>query len=133
MLQRQALRGRRILVIEDEWPLAAFIRDSLEDAGAVVIGLAGDCREAVNILDGTGVEAVILDLHLQGGTSHMLAHLLEMRGVPYLFATGYALDAAPISPGVMVLKKPFTDTDLLAAVETLFDGPTVGQHLKALS
>ena len=132
MSQRRALGGKRILVVEDEWVVAASIRDILEAAGAVVIGLPSNCREAIQILDGTGVEAVILDLHLQGGTSHMLAHLLEMRGIPYLFATGYVSEAKTVSPGVKLLAKPFTDRTLLAAVETLLDGPTVGQRLQAL-
>lgn len=75
------------------------------------------------MLDGTGVEAVILDLYLQGITSHMVAHLLERRGIPYLVVTGNGRDTANISPGAQVLRKPFTDGQLLAAVEILLDGP----------
>ena len=133
MPQPQRLARKRILIVEDEWAVAAFMRDTLETAGAVVVGLPGNCRDAIQVLNGTGVEAVILDLHLQGGTSHMLAHLLEMRGIPYLFATGYVPESVTVTPGVKILRKPVSDRDLLAALETLLDGPQAGQHLKALS
>ena len=133
MLQPQALRGNRILVVEDEWPIAAFIRDTLENAGATVIGLAADCREACNVLDGTGVDAAVLDLHLGGSSGHMLAHLLELRGIPYLFATGYAPEAIKAHPGVTILQKPFPGEDLVWAVSTLLDGRPIGQRVKALN
>ena len=61
----------------------------------------------------------------------MLPHLLELRGVPYLFATGYLPVETMVSPGVMVLRKPFSAADLLAAVETLLTGK-VEQRVKAL-
>ena len=133
MPQRQRLAQKRILIVEDEWAMARFMRDTLETAGAVVVGLSGNSREAIQVLDGTGVEAVILDLYLQGSTSHMVAHLLEMRGIPYLFVTGDGQDTATIAPGVQVLRKPFTDGQLLEAVATLLDGPQAGQRSKALS
>lgn len=133
MLQPQTLRGRRILVVEDEWPVAAFIRDTLEDAGAVVVGLAADCRDACNVLEGAGVEAAVVDLHLGSSSGHVLAHLLEMRDIPYLIETGYAPEAIKAHPGVMILQKPFLGEDLVWAVSTLLDGRPVGQRAKALS
>jgi CheY-like chemotaxis protein len=133
MPHRQRLSQKRILIVEDQWATAKFMRDVLETAGAVVVGLAANSREAIQVLEGTGVEAVILDIHLLGSTSHMVAHLLEMRGIPYLFATGHSQDTATISPDVTVLRKPFTDGQLLEAVETLLNGPRAGQRPTALS
>jgi CheY-like chemotaxis protein len=122
MLHRQALRGKRILVVEDEWAQAAVMRDALEDAGAVVVGLAADSRQACNLLDGTAADAAVVDLHLDGGTGHMFAHLLDLRGIPFLIVTGYVPEATKAHPGVIVLPKPFRGEELVWGVETLIDG-----------
>jgi CheY-like chemotaxis protein len=133
MLHRQALRGKRILVVEDEWAQAAVMRDVLEDAGAVVVGLAADSRQACNLLDGTAADAAVVDLHLDGGTGHMLAHLLDMRGIPYLIATGYVPEATKAHPGVIVLPKPFRGEELVWAVESLLDGRAQQWRVEAFS
>ena len=133
MLHWQALRGKRILVVEDEWAQAAVVRDTLEDVGAIVVGLAADCREACDILDGTAADAAVLDLHLAVGTGHMLAHLLELRGIPYVIATGHVAEATKVHPGVSVLQKPFRGEELVWAVETLLDGRTAQYGGKAFS
>ena len=110
--------------------LGAFIRDTLEDAGAGVSGLAGDCREVVNVLDGTGVEAVILDLLLQGVPALRWPTcskcVVPLRVRDRLRPRGH--NGLSCRNGAAKL----TDRDLLAAVETLLDGLTVGQRLKAL-
>ena len=62
----------------------------------------------------------------------MLAHLLEMRGIPYLFETGYAPEALKAHPGVRILQKPFSAEDLVWAVSTLLDGRPTEQGVKAL-
>ena len=131
MTRNQTLRGRRILVVEDEAAIAHFIRETLEGAGATIVGVAGDCFEARRILDGTGVEVAIVDLHLGGGSGHSLGHLLSMRKIPFLFATGYAVEASRDQPGSMVLQKPFDATDLVAAVVGLLNGRTGAQRTAA--
>lgn len=133
MLLPQALRGKRILIVEDEWAQAAFIRDTLDDAGAVIVGLAADCREACDILDGTGAEAAIVDLHLRSGSGHMMVPLLKSRRIPYLIATGFAPEATKAHPGVIVLEKPFRAEELVWALETLLDGRADQWRVKALS
>ena len=123
MLQQQTLSGKRILVVEDEWGVAMFVRQTLEDAGATVVGVADTCLDACQILDGTGVEAAVIDLHLRGGgTGHPLAHLLALRGIPFLIGTGHAAEASRVHPDAIVLQKPFSGADLIAAVESLLGG-----------
>ena len=119
---RPPLDGRRILVVEDEATVARFIRETLEGAGATVVGVAGDCLEARRLLDGTGIEAAVIDLHLRGSTGHSLAHLLSMRKVPFLFETGHAIEVLRVHPDAMVLQKPFSATELIDAVKGLLNG-----------
>ena len=119
---RPPLDGRRILVVEDDAIIARFILETLEGAGATVVGVAGDCLEARRLLDGTGIEAAVIDLHLHGSTGHSLAHLLSMRKVPYLLETGHAMEALRDHPNAMVVQKPFSAPDLIDAVKDLLSG-----------
>jgi hypothetical protein len=63
----------------------------------------------------------------------MLAHLLELRGIPYLIATGYVPEATKAHPGIIVLQKPFRADELVWAVETLLDGRAEQWRVEALS
>lgn len=118
MQQARPLQGRRILVLEDAIPVLLFMKAALEDAGAVVL-TATDQASAVRILDGTGIAAAVLDVRLELGTTHMLAHLLKMRRIPFLFQTGFPDDAAIAHPEATILPKPFTADQLVAAVQRL--------------
>jgi DNA-binding response OmpR family regulator len=113
------LSGRRILILEDEPQMAALLRRVLEDAGATVIGPTSDGSEAIQLLDGTGVEAAVVDWRVGAGNANTFAHLLTLRRIPFLFHTGVSDEAASQHPGVPVLAKPFRAEQLLAAVEAL--------------
>ena len=116
------LDGRRILVVADDATTAHLIRKTLEDVGATVVGVARDTLEARRLLDGSGIEAAVIDLHLNGNTGHSLAQFLSMRKIPCLFETGNAMQASSVNPDEMVLQKSLSGTDLINAVKDLLSG-----------
>jgi CheY-like chemotaxis protein len=69
-----ALRGRSILVIEDEMLIGMGIRTALEGAGALVTGL----------VEHDGLAAAIMDHALADGDSTELCQRLKARGIPYV-------------------------------------------------
>lgn len=111
------LRGRRILVVEDEALVAMLVEDALLDAGCTVLGPATSVEQALSLLRHNRPEAAVLDLNLSGHTSAPVADALVALGVPFLVATGYGAEGLP--PGhedAPVLAKPY-DTSVLT--ETL--------------
>jgi CRP-like cAMP-binding protein/CheY-like chemotaxis protein len=89
-LMKGPLRGRRILVVEDEYVMAEDIRTNLERAGAAVLGPAPTVREALRLLTSQAhVDGAVLDVNLAGEMVYPVADRLRQRGVPFLFATGY--------------------------------------------
>lgn len=115
-------RGRRrsfLLVVEDEAPVARMMVAALESQGHQVL-LAATGADALELLHAlrSQVALVLLDLVLPGMSAESLYRLLRAvaPGLPVLFTTGREDLARSLDPGVAVLPKPFTDTELLAAV-----------------
>ncbi len=75
-----ALRGRRVLVIEDDGDTREFLRLSLEHRGAIV-RVAGSGAEALRLLDRNPVDVVLSDLMLPEGDGYSVIHAIRARGM----------------------------------------------------
>ena len=93
------LLDRRILVVEDDYLIAASLAEVLEEAGAVVVGPFGRVPDALAAIRGAGgpFAGAVLDVDLHGETSYAVADALTERGVKLVLTTGY--DANAIAPG----------------------------------
>ena len=89
------LRGRTLLVVEDEYIVAADLAMRLEDAGAAVVGPAGSVEEALDLVqsEGSTLDAAVLDVNLAGQRVYPVADALIARGVPFVLTTGYDASA----------------------------------------
>lgn len=109
-----SLRGRRILVVEDEPLVALELATILADAGAEVIGPAATARQALALIDDAGPEVALVDGNLQGETVDDIAAALAARGVPFLFVSGYGRENLPEGfETVSIVTKPFSTAILL--------------------
>lgn len=112
------LRHRRILVVEDEFILAFYLREMLREAGAVVVGPAGDLGKALALVEDS-LDAAVLDVHLGKNNSLPLADRLAGRRVPFLFQTsdpGFLRGAHERAP---VLAKPIQPEQLIETLAAL--------------
>ncbi|WP_043838681.1 response regulator [Muricoccus aerilatus] len=117
------LSGRRILVVEDEALIAMLIEDSLHEAGAEIIGPAPSAVEALGLIGAARVggllDAAVLDVRLQDGTSLIVADKLAALGVPFVFVTGYENVRLGSHGGAPVLVKPVASEELVATLADL--------------
>lgn len=113
-----SLRGRRVLVVEDEYMLAEDLRCELEGAGAAVLGPVPSVADALALLArGPPPDAAILDVNLGGEMVFPVAEALRERGVPFVFATGYdAWSLPPAYAQVPRCEKPFDVGRCLASL-----------------
>ena len=90
------LEGRRFLVVEDEYFIAADMTASLEALGIEVVGPAASVAEALALIgrDGDRLDGAVLDIKLGNERVYPVADALRGRGIPFIFATGY--DAAVV-------------------------------------
>lgn len=109
----------RILIVEDEYLVAADLEASLEELGYASAGIAPDLDTAL-FLAASKPDLALVDIHLRDGqTGPLIAErLAHDHGIPVLFVTAnprMALDASPL--GVIgVLNKPCREEVVAAAV-----------------
>jgi CheY-like chemotaxis protein len=108
---------QRILVIEDEFFVAAHIEHVLEGEGVEVIGPVGSFQEAMVLARNEHVDGALLDVNIEGGRIDDVAAILMQRRVPFVFVTAYGRDNLPLAHReAAVVDKPFKDADLIREV-----------------
>ena len=111
----QHLANRRVLVVENDYFLATELSDTLQRAGARVIGPVGKVRDGLAALS-QSPEVAVLDMRLGDDTSFPIADELARRGVPFVFATGTGGDIPPPHQGRPVFTKPISDFIIIKAL-----------------
>ena len=113
-----ALRGRRILVAEDEYMIAREIVGVLVDAGAQVLGPAPRLAAAARLIAlEDRIDGALLDVNLGNKAIRPVVDALLARSVPLVLATGY--EASAIPPAYASLprcEKPASGQDLARAL-----------------
>jgi CheY-like chemotaxis protein len=114
-----SLKGRRILVVEDEMMIAMLVGDMLEDLGCFVVGPAHALDAALALArTESALDAALLDVNLAGQPVFEVADALRAIGVPAIFSTGYGeAGLRDIDHGAPVLQKPFLAGDLKRALD----------------
>lgn len=115
------LKNRVILVVEDEYYMAADIASALRSAGADVLGPCPTEEMALALLDTTKPTYAVLDLNLGGGGARFeIAAVLRSQGIPFVFLTGYDAKVIPDNMrDVPRLQKPISMIQIVEAVSRL--------------
>jgi CheY-like chemotaxis protein len=93
---QSALRGRWILIVEDDCVTALDLAETLSAAGAQVIGPAGSIQTAFDLVRrGPHADIALLDIELDGASVYDVADELMKRKVPIVFTTGYERGEIP--------------------------------------
>ena len=114
-------RKRNVLVLEDEPFIAMMLEEELEALGLHVIGPVNNLKSAVQLADMPDLDGALLDLNINGAYVTEVADKLRLRGIPYIFVTGYDPPAGLKHRNVPVLRKPFTEIELRSALLELWD------------
>lgn len=106
------LKGKRILVVEDEALIAVMVEDMLAELGSVVVGPAAAIDDALALVQTEAIDAAVLDVNVRGERIDPVAHALFERGIPVLFATGYSEIPIASLQQADVINKPYTQEKL---------------------
>ena len=114
---------RSILLVEDEVMIRMMVADMLEELGYTIAGEAGDIDEAIRLVQTTDFDLAILDVNVNGKVISPVAEAVQMRNLPFVFATGYGAQGLPEKfRDRPALEKPFQMETLARAIETALKG-----------
>jgi CheY-like chemotaxis protein len=104
---------KRVFIVEDEWFLATMLEDMVVELGHIVVGVASKLKDGLVMAEQGEFDFAILDVSLNGEMSHPIADVLDARGLPYAFATGYGASGVKgARRQATTLTKPFSIEDL---------------------
>jgi CheY-like chemotaxis protein len=104
----------RLLVVEDSFFVLLSIDRMCQDLGWQVVGPATRLDQAIALARTETFDAALLDVNLDGEMSWPVADVLNERGIPFAFTTGY--DQSNMLPdihaGSEIIAKPYRTEDL---------------------
>ena len=108
-----------VLLAEDEMMVAMMLEDRLEQFGYQVLK-AARLTACLALAESEPIDVAILDINLAGETSFPVAEVLRLRGIPFVFSSGYGDEGLPETwKGTKVLQKPYDTKQLIAILDTL--------------
>lgn len=112
------LEGRRVLIVEDEFFVAALIEDTLQSFGCETVGPFTTLELGLQASRQENFDIAILDVNLNGKMVFPLADELLARGRPFVFLTGYASDNLPEAyRKLRRIQKPFNSSGIREVLE----------------
>ena len=106
------------MLVEDERLVCMDIQDMLEEFGYQVVGPAAQVGKALEIIEQETIDLAVLDVNLGRETGYPVVERLSVRGVPFIFSTGYAEVDPPYRDRPKV-QKPFSGQQLFDALGEL--------------
>jgi CheY-like chemotaxis protein len=115
------LKGRRVLVVEDEPMVATLLVDMLETIGCEIVAVASRLEDALEKAQCLSFDLAILDVDLEGAKTFRVAELLSKRAIGFVFATGYGNAHLPAGlTNAPLLQKPFVEHDVARVLRRAF-------------
>ena len=120
----KGVSGRRLLVVEDDYLIAADLAYWLESKGVEVVGPAGSVDDALALLREEPLpDAAVLDINLGEERVFPVADALRAANVPFVFLSGYDADVIPdVYRSAACCAKPVNRPRLLRALSEVIDG-----------
>jgi two-component system, response regulator PdtaR len=127
------LSGVRVLIVEDEALLALEIQELLQSAGSTVIGTFSDLARAGQAAQREAIDVAVLDTNLNGEMVYPLADDLVVRGIPFVFVTGYGTSNLPERFRSMPqVAKPFDPASLTGELQRMMSQGAVSASSRAI-
>jgi DNA-binding response OmpR family regulator len=117
VMEALVLRGRSILVVEDEPLIALDIVDCFRSAGASVL-IAHRLEDGLRLAGHPDLSAAVLDFGLIVGECTAVCERLNERGIPFVLHSGYTNVQEARLAGT-IIPKPADPTELVATIARL--------------
>lgn len=114
------LSGMRVLIVEDNYPVARSLRWLLSAYGAEVTAMVATVSSALRSIARDPPEVALLDVNLRGEDVFPVAIQLQGTTVPFAFLTGYGEQEIPVALRQHPrLSKPVGEAELISTLRSL--------------
>jgi DNA-binding response OmpR family regulator len=118
--QPRPLEGRKILIVEDEAPIALSLASAVAQAGGFAVGPAATVAASFALMADHTLDGALLDIRLRGETSFSLADVLAVLGIPFVFVSGMSSALMPyLHRDRPLFDKPYEVHDVIATLAQL--------------
>jgi DNA-binding response OmpR family regulator len=112
------LADLHVLLVEDSPDIGELVKAFLEAEGAIVAGPAATTAEAKKLIAQHRPQVALVDLHLRDDDAYGLIAQLRGLDVKVIMMSGSIEFPSPLK-GVIMLEKPFTETQLVECLRLL--------------
>ncbi len=120
-VESKPLLGKKIMIVEDNFLIAADLCDVVRGAGGVVNNVYSSEGDALAAVANEEIDGALLNVQLGKETSVEVARQLDSRHVPYIVVTGYPRETLEQElQHVPYVSKPFDREKLIAVGERHF-------------
>ena len=116
------MRRARVFLVEDEALIRLMLAEMIEELGHQIVAEAGSIESALPLAETTAFDIAILDVNIGGYYIDKVAQIIERRGLPFIFVTGYA-KAAPAFTDRPHLQKPCLQEILRQGISSALGTP----------
>lgn len=112
------------LIIEDEYLIAALLKQALRDLGYVSTRVVNTAGQAIEAAESARPDLIIADHFLGDGTgTDAVLAICSSEAIPVVFITGEEAQVRQRFPAAVVLEKPFTPRLLEDAISNAVQCP----------
>ena len=102
------MSGASVFLVEDEALIRMMIVDMLDDLGHRVVAEAGSIEVTDPLARSAVFDLGVFDINIGGRNISPIAEIVDGRGLPFIFVSGYGSGGRPVSfRHKAVLQKPF--------------------------
>src|SRR5690349_8595833 len=106
-----------ILLVEDEGLIRMMLAEMVHDLGHLIVSEAASIETATSLAKERSFDLALLDINLAGSLVTPVVRILDERGVPIVFVSGYSNKTMPAElRGRRLVQKPVAQDDLLDAI-----------------
>lgn len=130
------MEKRKLLVVEDQVIIALDLKNTLENLGYTVIGIAGSGEECLELISGDKPDLVLMDIMLSGDLDGISAATIirATYDIPVIYLTAHSdetfLKKANLTGPYGYIVKPIEEKDLYTTIEIALHRSLLDRELK---